>query len=40
VRHPEFDLNKALTTQRKMTKAERAAFKKAEYYSDKQAEAA
>ena len=35
VRHPEFDLNKALTTRRKMTKAERAAFKKAEYYSDK-----
>jgi hypothetical protein len=40
VRHPEFDLNKILTTQRKMTKAERAAFKKAEYYSDKLAEAA
>jgi hypothetical protein len=40
VRHPEFDLKKDLAAGRKMTKAERAAFKKAEYYSDKQAEAA
>ena len=40
VRHPEFDLTQVLAAERKMTKAERAAFKKAEYYSDKQAEAA
>jgi hypothetical protein len=40
IRHPQFNLNKNLAAQRKMTKAERAAFKKAEYYSDKQAEAA
>jgi hypothetical protein len=40
VRHPEFDLKKVMAAERKMSKAERAAFKKAEYYSDKQAEAA
>jgi hypothetical protein len=40
VRHPEFDLTQDLAAERKMTKAERAAFKKTEYYSDKQAEAA
>jgi hypothetical protein len=40
IRHPEFNLNKNLAAQRKMTRAERTAFKRAEYYSDKQAEAA
>jgi hypothetical protein len=39
-RHPEFNLKKIRDVERKMTKAERTAFKKAEYYSDKQAEAA
>jgi hypothetical protein len=39
-RHPEFNLKKIRETERKMSRAERAAFKKAEYYSDKQAEAA
>jgi hypothetical protein len=40
VRHPEFDLKRAMDVQRKMSKSERAAFKRSEYYSDKQAEAA
>jgi hypothetical protein len=40
MRHPEFNLNKSLAALRQMTTAERASFKKAEYYSDKQAEAA
>jgi hypothetical protein len=40
VRHPEFDLKTVMGVERKMSKAERAAFKRTEYYSDKQAEAA
>jgi hypothetical protein len=40
VRHPEFDLNKVVGIERKMSKSERAVFKRTEYYSDKQAEAA
>jgi hypothetical protein len=40
MRHPEFNLNKNSAALRQMTTAERASFKKAEYYSDKQAEAA
>ena len=40
VRHPEFDLKRAMDVERKMSKSERAAFKRSEYYSDKQAEAA
>jgi hypothetical protein len=40
MRHPEFNLNRNLAALRQMTTAERASFKKAEYYSDKQAEAA
>jgi hypothetical protein len=40
VRHPEFDLKKEMAAQRKMTKSERAAFERSEYYLDKQTEAA
>jgi hypothetical protein len=40
VRHPEFDLKQVMDVERKMSKSERAAFKRSEYYSDKQAEAA
>jgi hypothetical protein len=40
VRQPEFDLKRAMDVERKMSKSERAAFKRSEYYSDKQAEAA
>jgi hypothetical protein len=40
VRHPEFDLKTVMGIERKMSKTERAAFKRTEYYSDKRGEAA
>jgi hypothetical protein len=40
VRHPEFALKTVMGIERKMSKTERAAFKRTEYYSDKRGEAA